>query len=41
MPDRRFTSVAGERILLRRFAMTDLATFVAYRSDPDIARYQN
>jgi RimJ/RimL family protein N-acetyltransferase len=40
MPDRRFTSVAGERILLRRFAMTDLATFVGYRSDTEVARYQ-
>ena len=41
MPDRRFTTVAGERIVLRRFAMADLATFVTYRSDPDVARYQS
>jgi RimJ/RimL family protein N-acetyltransferase len=41
MPDRGFTSVASERIMLRRFAMADLATFVAYRSDPDVARYQS
>lgn len=40
MPDRSFHSVTGERIMLRRFAKTDLATFVAYRSDPDVARYQ-
>lgn len=41
MPDRGFTYVAGQRIVLRRFAMADLATFVAYRSDPDVARYQS
>lgn len=40
MPDPRFTTLAGERIVLRRFAMTDLATFVAYRSDSEVARYQ-
>ena len=40
MPDRSFHSVTGERLMLRRFAKTDLATFVAYRSDPDVARYQ-
>ena len=40
MPDRQFSTLAGERIVLRRFAMADLVTFVGYRSDPDIARYQ-
>jgi len=41
MADPRFTTVAGERIALRRFALADLSTFVAYRSDPDVARYQS
>ena len=26
---------------LRRFAEADLPTFIAYRNDPDVARYQN
>jgi RimJ/RimL family protein N-acetyltransferase len=41
MPDRHFTTVAADRLLLRRFAMKDLPVFVAYRSDPDVARYQS
>jgi len=40
MPDRHFTTVEAERIVLRRFTMRDLPVFVAYRSDPDVARYQ-
>lgn len=28
------------RVALRRFRLTDVATFAAYRSDPDVARYQ-
>lgn len=30
-----------DRLLLRPFQEWDLATFVAYRSDPDVARYQS
>jgi RimJ/RimL family protein N-acetyltransferase len=41
MPDRHFTTLAAERIALRRFTMKDLPVFVAYRSDPDVARYQS
>jgi aminoglycoside 6'-N-acetyltransferase len=41
MPDRGFTLVTAERILLRRFAKTDVDIFAAYRSDPDVARYQS
>ncbi len=41
MPDRHFTALTGDRVVLRRFAMADVATFVAYRSDPDVARYQS
>jgi RimJ/RimL family protein N-acetyltransferase len=29
------------RLILRPFAETDLEPFVAYRSDPDVARYQS
>lgn len=29
------------RVALRRFRLTDVATFAAYRSDPDVARYQS
>lgn len=32
--------IVTERLVLRRFRAADLAAFVAYRSDPDIARYQ-
>ncbi len=36
-----FTELAGERITLRRFRPDDLPAFVAYRSDPAVARYQS
>lgn len=29
------------RLILRRFVMSDAAAFATYRSDPDVARYQN
>jgi RimJ/RimL family protein N-acetyltransferase len=32
--------IVTERLILRRFRPTDLPAFVAYRSDPDVARYQ-
>jgi RimJ/RimL family protein N-acetyltransferase len=41
MPDADFTELTGEHITLRRFRRADLAPFVAYRSDPDVARYQS
>ena len=41
MADNTFTELTGERIALRRFSLDDLKTFVAYRSDPDVARYQS
>jgi aminoglycoside 6'-N-acetyltransferase len=31
---------AGERVVLRRLRATDLASFQAYRHDPDLGRYQ-
>ena len=41
MPDEHFTELAADRIALRRFGPADLTTFVTYRSDPDVARYQS
>jgi RimJ/RimL family protein N-acetyltransferase len=36
-----FTSIATDRLVLRRFRPEDAAPFAAYRSDPEIARYQS
>jgi RimJ/RimL family protein N-acetyltransferase len=36
-----FTTIASERLVLRRFEETDIASFVAYRNDPEVARYQS
>ena len=33
--------LATERLVLRRFRLADAATLAAYRSDPDVARYQS
>ena len=41
MPDEHFTELISDRIMLRRFALADLTTFVAYRSNPEVARYQS
>ena len=35
-----FTVLAADRLVLRRFRPADLPAFVAYRSDPEVARYQ-
>jgi RimJ/RimL family protein N-acetyltransferase len=40
MPDEHFAELVAERIALRRFTLADVTTFVTYRSDPDVARYQ-
>lgn len=40
MPDENFTDLMSDRLVLRRFSPTDLPAFVAYRSNPDVARYQ-
>ena len=37
----RFATLESERLLLRRFRQTDLAPFLAYRNDPEVARYQD
>jgi aminoglycoside 6'-N-acetyltransferase len=40
VPDTGFTVLITDRLLLRRFRLTDLPAFTAYRSDPEVARYQ-
>lgn len=40
MPDEGFTVLETPRLLLRRFQPGDLDAFVAYRADPEVARYQ-
>lgn len=37
----RFGTLETERLLLRRFRETDLAPFLAYRNEPEVARYQD
>ena len=41
MPDVSFTELPGRRVLVRRFRPQDVAEFVAYRSDAEVARYQS
>ena len=41
MSDTGFTGLRTARLLVRRFRPDDAATFAAYRSDPDVARYQS
>jgi len=41
MTDAKFTELAAERVVLRRFTAADLPAFAAYRSDPEVARYQS
>jgi RimJ/RimL family protein N-acetyltransferase len=33
--------IESERLSIRRFKDTDLAPFMAYRNDPEVARYQS
>jgi len=40
VPDPDFTELTSERLTLRRFRPDDVGIFVAYRSDPQVARYQ-
>ena len=37
----RFTTLESDRLLLRRLREPDLAPFLAYRNDPEVARYQD
>jgi RimJ/RimL family protein N-acetyltransferase len=41
MGDAAFTALTTQRLVLRRFRLEDLDAFVAYRSDPETARYQS
>jgi RimJ/RimL family protein N-acetyltransferase len=41
MPHEGFTELAGPRVALRRFHLGDVATFVAYRSSEQVARFQS
>jgi len=41
VPDQGFTELVSDRLVLRRFAQRDLAAFVAYRSRPEVARFQS
>jgi aminoglycoside 6'-N-acetyltransferase len=41
MADEAFTAIDTERLVLRRFDAGDAAAFSAYRSDPEVARYQS
>jgi len=40
-PDSRFESLVTDRLTIRRFQVTDVLAFAAYRSVPEIARYQS
>jgi aminoglycoside 6'-N-acetyltransferase len=39
--DRAFTQLRTDRLVIRPFRLEDVDAFVAYRSDPDVARYQS
>ena len=41
MADKEFTELAGPRVTLRRFQAADAPVFAAYRSVPEVARYQS
>jgi RimJ/RimL family protein N-acetyltransferase len=41
MTDTHFAEIMSERIVLRRFRLDDAATLVAYRSVPEVARFQH
>ena len=40
MSGQEFTRLESERLILRRFVDSDLAPFLAYRNDPEVACYQ-
>jgi RimJ/RimL family protein N-acetyltransferase len=41
LPDPDFSRLRTDRLVIRRFHPDDAVTFAAYRSDPDVARYQD
>jgi len=40
-PDVGFAALVTDRLTIRRFEVTDALAFAAYRSVPEIARYQS
>ncbi len=40
MEDSSFGTLSSERLIIRRFRPVDASAFAAYRSDPEVARYQ-
>lgn len=40
-PDRGFEALRSDRLLVRRFKEEDAESLAAYRSDPEVARYQS
>lgn len=36
-----FTQIESERLMLRRFLDSDLGPVLAYRTDPNVGRYQD
>ena len=40
MSEAAFTRIESKRLKIRRFEESDLAPFMAYRNDPEVARYQ-
>lgn len=40
VPDDAFRALHGPRLVLRRFELRDAGALAAYRSDPEVARYQ-
>jgi RimJ/RimL family protein N-acetyltransferase len=41
MTNEKFEMLVAERLVLRRFAEADLPALIAYRRDPEVARYQS
>ncbi len=41
MADHSFDQLSSSRLILRRLRPADLASFCSYRSDPEVARYQD
>ena len=41
MSEVTFTQIESKRLWIRRFKDCDLAPFMAYRNDPEVARYQS
>lgn len=40
-PDSGFHPFRTDRLMMRRFSIDDVESFAAYRSDPEVARYQS